>query len=213
MPGAAILPATIINGMLYFLFGKENKFEKSAPGFSDFGGGIEKGENAYTTAIREACEELTGFLGNEKEIKSLIEMRGTYKLEIEKYTTFIFPLPYDPQLEKYYNNNQKYLQQKLPDNVFKSTRIFEKEQIRWIKANDLKSMRHKFRHFYRYMVDLLYNEQFNIKSFVKKGLRKTKNNKTRKRKYFIKSYKKSKYKSTRKIKNVKNVKNVKKKKM
>ena len=186
MPGSAILPATIINGVLYFLFGKENKFEKSAPGFSDFGGGIENGESAYKTAIREACEELTGFLGDEKEVKSLIEKHGTYKLEIENYTTFIFPLPYDPQLEKYYNNNQKYLQRKLPDNVFKSTRIFEKEQIRWIKANDLKKMRHKFRHFYRYMIDVIYNEQTKIKSFVKKGLRKTRNVKTRKRKYLIK---------------------------
>ena len=88
-----------------------------------------------------------------------MEKHGTYKVEIENYTSFIFPLQYDPQLVKYYNNNQRYLQRKLPDNVFKTTRIFEKEEIRWIKADDLKKMRHKFRHFYRFMVDLLYNEQ------------------------------------------------------
>ena len=109
MPGSAILPATIINGKLYFLFGKENKFEKSAPGFSDFGGGMEKGEKPYEAAIREACEEMTGFLGNEKEVKSLMEKHGTYKVEIENYTSFIFPLQYDPQLVKYYNNNQRFL--------------------------------------------------------------------------------------------------------
>jgi hypothetical protein len=39
MGAAGILPATIRNGKLWFLFGKENKYEKSAPGFSDFGGG------------------------------------------------------------------------------------------------------------------------------------------------------------------------------
>ncbi len=37
--GAGILPTTIHNGKLYFLFGKEGKYEDSAPGFSDFGGG------------------------------------------------------------------------------------------------------------------------------------------------------------------------------
>ena len=183
MPGAAILPATIINGMLYFLFGKENKFEKSAPGFSDFGGGIEKGEDPYDTAIREAGEELTGFLGDENEIKVLANKYGTYKLEIENYTSFIFPLPHDPQLEKYYNNNQKYLQKKLPDKVFKSTRIFEKEEIKWIKADDLKKMRHTFRHFYRYMIDLIYNEQEVIKSFVKKSLKKNSNKTLPNKKY------------------------------
>ena len=175
MTGAAILPATIINGKLYFLFGKENKFETSAPGFSDFGGGIEEGEKIYDAAIREACEEMTGFLGNEKEIKALMEKNGTYKMQIENYNSFIFPIDYDPKLEIYYNNNQRYLQRKLPDSVFKTTRIFEKEQIKWIKADDLKKMRYKFRHFYRYMVDLLYNDQKKIKSFIQKGL----NNKTK----------------------------------
>jgi|UniRef100_A0A6C0ILM0 8-oxo-dGTP pyrophosphatase MutT (NUDIX family) len=189
MPGSAILPATIINGKLYFLFGKENKFEKSAPGFSDFGGGMEKGEKTYEAAIREACEEMTGFLGNEKEVKSLMEKHGTYKVEIENYTSFIFPLQYDPQLIKYYNNNQKYLQRKLPDKVFKTTRIFEKEEIRWIKADDLKKMRHKFRHFYRFMVDLLYNEQKQIKSFIQKGLKNKTKFTRRKRKSVVKNNK------------------------
>ena len=185
MTGAAILPATIINGELYFLFGKENKFEKSAPGFSDFGGGMEKNEKPFNAAIREACEEMTGFLGNEKDVKYIMEKNGTYKMEIENYTSFIFPLQYDPFLEKYYNNNQKYLQRKLSDNIFKTYKIFEKEQIKWIKANDLKKSRHKFRHFYRYMVDLLYNEQKDIKTFVQKGLKnKTKSTK-KKRKSFV----------------------------
>ena len=194
MPGSAILPATIINGKLYFLFGKENKFEKSAPGFSDFGGGMEKGENPYEAAIREACEEMTGFLGNEKEVKSLMEKHGTYKVEIENYTSFVFPLQYDPQLVKYYNNNQKYLQRKLPDNVFKTTRIFEKEEIRWIKADDLKKMRHKFRHFYRFMVDLLYNEQKQIKSFIQKDVKKKTRFTKRKRKSIVKNKKSRKNK-------------------
>ena len=42
--GAGILPTTIHNGKLYFLFGKEGKYEDSAPGFSDFGGGTDNNE-------------------------------------------------------------------------------------------------------------------------------------------------------------------------
>lgn len=203
MTGAAILPATIINGKLYFLFGKENKFETSAPGFSDFGGGIEEGEKIYDAAIREACEEMTGFLGNEKEIKALMEKNGTYKMQIENYNSFIFPIDYDPKLEIYYNNNQRYLQRKLPDSVFKTTRIFEKEQIKWIKADDLKKMRYKFRHFYRYMVDLLYNDQKKIKSFIQKGLNnksKTKRRSINKSKIKRKGINKSKTKRKGKTK-------------
>ena len=37
--GGGILPTTIHEGRLYFLFGKESKYEDTAPGFSDFGGG------------------------------------------------------------------------------------------------------------------------------------------------------------------------------
>ena len=132
--------------------------------------------------------------GNEKEVKSLMEKHGTYKVEIENYTSFIFPLQYDPQLVKYYNNNQRYLQRKLPDKVFKTTRIFEKEEIRWIKADDLKKMRHKFRHFYRFMVDLLYNEQKQIKSFIQKGVNKKTRFTRRKRKSVVKNKKSRKNK-------------------
>ena len=39
--GAGILPTTIHNDKLYFLFGKENQYEDSAEGFSDFGGGTD----------------------------------------------------------------------------------------------------------------------------------------------------------------------------
>ena len=44
MTGSSILPVSIHNEKIYFLFGKETELEQSAKGFSDFGGGIEKGE-------------------------------------------------------------------------------------------------------------------------------------------------------------------------
>ena len=39
--GASILPVTIYNGKLYFLFGKERDIDEN-PGWSDFGGGTDK---------------------------------------------------------------------------------------------------------------------------------------------------------------------------
>ena len=195
MVGAAILPATIIKNKLYLLFGKENKFEESAPGLSDFGGGVDPNESIFDAAIRESCEEITGFLGSEKEVKNMATKSGTYPLKLDNYNTFILPLIFDPKLTHYYNNNQKYLQRKLPPSVFKSTKIFEKEKIMWVKADDLKHMRHQFRHFYRFMVDKLYNEQLQIKSFVKKGLKKHESKTKRKSQTKIKTKSKSKSKS------------------
>ena len=76
MPGSSILPVAIHNNKLYFLFGKENSLEESAPGFSDFGGGIEKGETPFETALREGGEELTGFIGTPTQIKQHIKKTG-----------------------------------------------------------------------------------------------------------------------------------------
>ena len=71
--GAGILPTTIYNNKLYFLFGKEGKFEDNAPGYSDFGGGSDTNETFFNTATREASEELTGFLGDKKDICKLLK--------------------------------------------------------------------------------------------------------------------------------------------
>ena len=69
--GGSVLPATIDDkGVLRFLFGKERDIDEN-PGWSDFGGGTENGETYMTTAIREGGEELTGFLGGEKEITAV----------------------------------------------------------------------------------------------------------------------------------------------
>ena len=64
MVGSSILPVAIHDNTLYFLFGKENPFEDSAKGFSDFGGGMERNESRLDTALREGSEELSGFLVN-----------------------------------------------------------------------------------------------------------------------------------------------------
>ena len=70
--GASILPISVHNGKIYFLFGKERDVDET-PGWSDFGGGNESGESYLDTAIREGSEELTGFLGGVADIRKLLK--------------------------------------------------------------------------------------------------------------------------------------------
>ena len=182
--GAGILPTTIRNNKLYFLFGKENKFEDSAPGFSDFGGGTDNAESYFQTAVREAGEELTGFLGNDNDIKKLLNKHGTYNIDYKSgesfktYRMHIFPMVYDPMLEFYYNNNQKFIQKRLDPKVIQSSKIFEKEEIRWICVDDIMKMRSQFRSYFQNIVDMIYAQRGDIKKFIMKG---SKGSKTRKR--------------------------------
>jgi hypothetical protein len=108
MVAGSILPVTIYKNKLYFLFGKENSMEDSAKGWSDFGGGCENEESPFKTAMREGGEELTGFLGDDKNIKKLIKKNGgTYNITYNTYHVHMFFLEYDENLPKYYNLNHK----------------------------------------------------------------------------------------------------------
>ena len=182
--GAGILPATIHNGKLYFLFGKEGKYEDSAPGYSDFGGGTDNNETFLETAIRESGEEFTGFLGNDFHIRTMLRKHGTYNIDYKAdghktYRMHIFPFPYNTWLPYYYNNNQRFLQKKLSAKIFKTTKIFEKAEIRWICVDDLKKMRSKFRFYFQNIIDLMLAQKESIKTFIK---RSSNNNKTKKNK-------------------------------
>lgn len=169
--GAGILPTTIHNGKLYFLFGKESKYEDSAPGFSDFGGGTDNSESFLETAVREAGEEFTGFLGNDNDIRKMLRKHGTYNIDHKTdghktYRMHIFPFEYNEWLPHYYNNNQRFLQKRLPPKVFKTTKIFEKAEIRWIPIDDLEKMRPQFRCYFQNIVDMMLNQKDSIKKFI-----------------------------------------------
>ena len=173
--GAGILPTTLYKNKLYFLFGKENKYEDTAPGFGDFGGGTDNKETLLETAIREGCEELTGFLGSEDDVKKLLTRYGTYDIDVKTpsgsiYRIHLFPLEYDEKLPFYYNNNQRFLQKRLFPNVIKKSKIFEKAEIRWICVDDLLKMKKEFRFFYEKTLGQIYNERKNIKKFIEGGL-------------------------------------------
>ena len=173
--GAGILPTTIYKNKLYFLFGKENKYEDTAPGFSDFGGGSDNGETYLETAIREGGEELTGFLGSDADLKKMLERHGTYNIDNKSsknqiYRVHLFPMEYDEKLPFYYNNNQRFLQKRLYPDVIKKTKIFEKEEIRWLSIDEMKSMKPQFRFFFPPIIDKINNEKVAIKKFISKGL-------------------------------------------
>jgi hypothetical protein len=191
--GAGILPTTIHKNKLYFLFGKENKYEDTAPGFSDFGGGSDDSETYIQTAIREGGEELTGFLGSDSDLKKMLERHGTYNIDNKSgknkiYRVHLFAMVYDEKLPFYYNNNQRFLQKRLDPEVIKKTKIFEKEEIRWICIDELKDMKSQFRFFFPPIIDKIYHEREQIKKFIMKGLgmsnlkKRTTHNKTRKNK-------------------------------
>ena len=169
--GGSILPVTIHNNKIYFLFGKERDIDEN-PGWSDFGGGTDKGETFFQTAVREGGEELTGFLGTDSTIKQLLNKYGTFNIDYKSqgYSTYrchIFPMKYDDKLPLYYNNNQLFLQKKLDPKVIKNTKIFEKTQIKWFSFNDIKKNHNQFRSFYQNIIHLILGNKSAIEEFVK----------------------------------------------
>jgi len=181
--GAGILPTTMLNGKLHFLFGKENKHEDSAPGFSDFGGGTDNKETFLQTAVREGGEELTGFLGSGNVVKKMLSKHGTYNIDYKSnqndtYRMHIFPMEYNPFLELYYNNNQKFIQAHLDPSIIKQTKIFEKEEIRWICVDDLDKMKPEFRFYFVNIVEMLIKQQQEIENFIVRNLKKGTKKKT-----------------------------------
>ena len=177
--GASVLPVTIYKGKLYFLFGKERPDDEN-PGWSDFGGGTDDKESYIQTAIREGGEELTGFLGSDKDVRHLLQRFGTFNVDFKSdgygiYRVHIFPMEYDPLLPFYYNNNQRFLQERLDPKIIRDSKIFEKQQIKWICIDDIVKMKKKkeFRSFYQNVIDLILAQRSEIDAFIRKSLKKS----------------------------------------
>ena len=110
-----------------------------------------------------------------KDLKKLLSKYGTYNIDCKTtsgsiYRLHLFPLEYDEKLAFYYNNNQKFLQKRLYPNVLKKSKIFEKEEIRWICVDDLLKMKKQFRFFYIPTLERLTREKEGIKVFIEKSL-------------------------------------------
>ena len=176
MTGSSVLPVTIYNGKLLFLFGKENPKENGAKGFSDFGGGVEKGESIYETAMREGGEELTGFLGDGKHLRKLIKRNGGhFKVSFKDYHVHLFYVPYDPNLVTYYNLNHTFLWERMDQNILNKSKLFEKIEIQWFDVSSAKKRTREFRPFYQHVLHAILKEEKHIIRFIKsKCLNKTK---------------------------------------
>jgi len=183
MVAGSILPVTIYNGKLLFLFGKENPLEADAKGWSDFGGGVEKNETPYKTALREGGEELTGFLGDGKQLQKLITRNGgIFKLVHNTYHVHIFYLEYDENLPKYYNLNHQFLWNRMDNKLLSKTKLFEKIEIDWFSINDMQSRKKEFRSFYQEIVDLFLSNENQIHTFIQSKIKPAnRHNKTRRR--------------------------------
>lgn len=190
MPGSSILPVALYKNKLYFLFGKENPLEDSARGFSDFGGGIEKGEKPLETALREGSEELTGFMGTSEKIRQHIKRTGgTYafthtnaKNSEQNYTVHIMCSEYDENLPKYYNDNHSFLWNRMNRKLLNSTKLFEKIEIEWFCEDELQSRMSEYRPFYREVVETILQKLEQIRKFVTKCSKRKMRNKTAKSK-------------------------------
>lgn len=178
MVASAFLPVCIMNDRLFFLFGKEANND-SSPGFSDFGGGVEKTEDIYEAGLREFAEETTGFMGDAPELGKMVQRNGgVYKMKHDEYNIHIFRHEYDPKMVKYYNNNHKFVYDRMNHTQLRRTKIFEKIEIQWMSLKDMKRRRNEFRQFYRVIVDELIEESPKIKEFILSTVRKTQKNKT-----------------------------------
>lgn len=180
MTGSSVLPVTIHKGKLLFLFGKENPNEISAKGFSDFGGGVEKGEDIYETALREGGEELTGFLGDSEDIRKLISCNGgIYKISHNDYHCHLFYIPYDQNLVTYFNFNHRFLWERLDKNILSKSKLFEKIEIEWFTIQNIKKRLSEFRSFYRDIALKIVGKEKEIINFI--NSRKTRRKATIKR--------------------------------
>jgi len=182
MVAASILPVTIHNDELYFLFGKENEMEDSAKGFSDFGGRVEPGESIFDAALREGSEELCGFLGNSKQLSELIHKNGgtyniTFGTEEKAYHIHIFFLEYDKNLPKYFTNNHHFLWENMNKKMLNNSKLFEKQEIQWYSSKDIHKNKIDFRPFYKEIVQHIFKDLTQIYNFIKK--KEKKNNKSR----------------------------------
>lgn len=176
MVGASILPACFYDGKLYFLFGKENALADT-PGWSDFGGGVDKGETIFQAALREGGEELTGILGDGKMISTLIKNNGgVFKIQKDTYHIHLFHLPYPEykNMPKFYNNTHYFLWNRMDKKMLNETKLFEKIEIQWFTIEDMKKRRDEFRNFYREIVDVIIEKESEVRGFLEKKMTKAK---------------------------------------
>jgi len=91
-----------------------------------------------------------------------------------------FFLDYDENLPKYYNQNHRFLWNRMNHELLSKTKLFEKIEIGWFSIDDIKNRKKEFRNFYQEIVEDILSNIENIEKFILKKSLKTIKNKTRK---------------------------------
>jgi hypothetical protein len=117
----------------------------------------------------------------------MLHENGTYDIDHKTdghktYRMHIFPFEYNYWLPYYYNNNQRFLQKHLSSKIFKTSKIFEKAEIRWICIDELQKMRPLFRTYFKHIIDMILNQKESIKKFIDKTQKKSTKKKTLRKK-------------------------------
>lgn len=91
-------------------------------------------------------------------------------------------------LPEYYNNNHRFLWERMDKKMLNDTKLFEKIEVGWFTPEDMVARRSEFRGFYQEIVDKILADKAGIRTFLRKCMRKTSMNKksmrrTQKRKF------------------------------
>ena len=168
--GAGILPIALYRGTIFLLLGQERNNNL----LCDFGGSPHEDEEIIDTAIREGCEELNGLLGDIETLDKLVKNNLIMQINHAKYTSYIFNIKYDKNLPYYFNNLNNFAESYLIDKVKeKHNGLFEKNNIKWFKLNDLNlDLKKTIRPHYLNILDSISNKE----NFLKRELIKRQTN-------------------------------------
>jgi len=154
---SGILPVALHNNSFHFLFSREfRKGNKKIIDWRDFGGTPENNETPKETAIREGWEESSGFLGDENDIKNLIEKKLVCTVKSNKYTVYVVEIPYDTSLPSRFKSHFDKMAAKDPSKLVKDG-FYEKDKLLWIKLENIKNHMNKFQPWYKTIVRKLEN--------------------------------------------------------
>jgi len=161
-------------GKLVFLLGKENEFCYNGGNnkYDAFSGGTDNDETFLETATREASEELFGFFGSKKDIEKMITSSKEFYIDSPtgEYRTYIVPIKYDEKLPIYFNNQQKLIKKYFPKNLRKTSKILEKQEIKWFSVNDFKNpkIQRQLRKHFRKSIHNILKLKKEIKNFTRR---------------------------------------------
>jgi hypothetical protein len=76
-------------------------------------------------------------------------------------------------LPEYYNNNHRFLWDRMDKKMLNDTKLFEKIEVGWFTSEDMVARRSEFRGFYQEIVDKILADKAGIRTFLRKCMRKT----------------------------------------